>query len=352
MVESQSALKLRLVREAIQHNIHRSRSAKGSPAPSRPSAILFSVWIASALVVASLVYLAVPPQVGSRERAAATDRAPSGAGAGQRVPAVADAASAAAVGAQTASLGSQAPGSEPQHLGRALLPLSVKRIVLDPGHGGAQHGATAESGLAEKDITLDIALRLRRLLKDTPLEVLMTRETDVTISLDQRADYANAQRADLFVSIHINWIPRREIRPIETYFVGPTDDPATLALARKENRESGYSLASYRRLLEKVYTDARRDESHALARAINGELYRSLAQINPAMENRGVKMAPFAVLVGTEMPAILVEVSCLSNEEEVDLLTKAEYRERIAAALVRGIRSYASDLERVGRKEG
>jgi N-acetylmuramoyl-L-alanine amidase len=209
----------------------------------------------------------------------------------------------------------------------------------------------SDSGVTEKEITLDIALRLRQLLEDAQFEVLMTRETDVTLSLERRASFANSNHADLFVSIHVNWIPYRQVRPLETYFVGPTDDPATLRLASVENHDSGYPLAASRRLLAKIFSDARREESQALAQRLNAELYRSLREVNPALENRGVKTAPFAVLVGTEMPAILVEVSCLSNEADVDLLTTADYRDRIAEALLRGIRSYANGLAGVGGKE-
>jgi len=134
--------------------------------------------------------------------------------------------------------------------------------------------------------------------------------------------------------------------------VGPTDDPAVQKLAGAENRESGYSLGAYRRLLERIFIDVRRDESRELARSINAELYRGLSAVNPQLDNRGVKMAPFAVLVGTEMPAILVEVSCLSNAEEVELLTTDAYRARIAASLLQGIRSYSRDLDGVTKKEG
>jgi N-acetylmuramoyl-L-alanine amidase len=142
------------------------------------------------------------------------------------------------------------------------------------------------------------------------------------------------------------------VRPVETYHVGPSDDPAVLKLAGSENRESGYSLGAYRQLLEKIYIDERRGESKAFAAAINTELYRALSAVNPGLANRGVKMAPFAVLVGTEMPAILVEVSCLSNEKEAQLLTTDDYRARIAAALLEGIRSYSRQLDGVAKKEG
>ena len=237
-----------------------------------------------------------------------------------------------------------APLSAPSRINRAVLPLSVKRIVIDPGHGGKQHGAISESGVSEKDITLDIALRLRRLMENGSLEAFMTREADETLPLEKRVAFANANHADLFVSIHVNWMEPREIRPLETYYVGATNDPAVIKLASIENRDSGYSLADYRRVLDKIYLDTRREESHRLAKAINGELYQSLSLINPELENRGVKMAPFAVLIGTQMPAVLAEVSCLSNEDDVKLLTNADYREKIAQALLRGIVSYANNL--------
>jgi N-acetylmuramoyl-L-alanine amidase len=281
--------------------------------------------VAGAFLIASLVYVGLPSKVPSRGWVASADT--------------------------RGSISIESPVPVPRRLDRAVLPLSVRRIVLDPGHGGTQHGARSDSGVSEKEITLDIALRLRRLLTNSSFEVLMTRETDATISLEQRVLFANTNRGDLFVSIHVNWIPRRQVRPLETYYVGPTDDPAALLLASTENRDSGYSLAAYRGLLERIYIDARRDESHALAKSVNTELYRSLSEVNPGLENRGVKMAPFAVLVGTEMPAILAEVSCLSNEADVSLLTKADYRDKIASALLRGIRSYASALDGVGRKE-
>ena len=139
-------------------------------------------------------------------------------------------------------LNSAVPLSTPYRMSRAVLPLSVKRIVIDPGHGGKQHGAISESGVSEKDITLDIALRLRRLMENAPFEVLMTRQTDESLSLEKRVDFANTNNADLFVSIHVNWMEPREIRPLETYYVGATNDPAVIKLAGIENRDSGYSL--------------------------------------------------------------------------------------------------------------
>ena len=153
-------------------------------------------------------------------------------------------------------------------------------------------------------------------------------------------------------------MPRRDMRVLETYYLGPTDDPVVTKLAAQENREAGYGLSEYRLFLEKIYMDTRRDESRRLAKAIHGELHRSVRQFNPMVDDRGVKPAPFAVLIQTKMPAILAEVACLSNDQEVKLLTNDEYKENIAQAILRGVRAYADDLksseERLaknGRKE-
>jgi N-acetylmuramoyl-L-alanine amidase len=216
--------------------------------------------------------------------------------------------------------------------------------VIDPGHGG-EPGATSESGVTEKEITLDVALRLRRLLENGPFEVLLTRETDRRVSLDQRVAFANEHKADLFLSIHVNWMEPHTIRALETYYVGPTDDPATLKLASRENKDSAYALSDYKQILEKIYVDARRDESRVFAKTIQSRLFRSLKPKNPLLQNRGVKTAPFVVLIGTQMPAVLVEISSLSNDGDVELLTKMDYRENIALALLEGIRGYANGFK-------
>jgi len=344
------ATKLRLVREAVRDNVE-GPSRTRPKAEARPRYTLLPVLVCSFLI-ASLVYLAMPPTVPPRISVASAHTA-------KISPVITTPVSITTPGSMTpgnvatsvSSTSSALVRSTPLRPSRAVLPLLVRRIVLDPGHGGAQVGAISDSGVTEKEITLDIARRLRQLLQDAEFEVLMTRETDATLSLERRASFANSNHADLFVSIHVNWIPYRQVRPLETYFVGPTDDPATLRLASAENHDSGYSLAASRRLLAKIFSDARREESQALAQRLNAELYRSLREVNPALENRGVKTAPFAVLVGTEMPAILVEVSCLSNEADVDLLTTADYRDRVAQALLKGIQSYANGLAGVGGKE-
>jgi N-acetylmuramoyl-L-alanine amidase len=253
-----------------------------------------------------------------------------------------------AVAQRTAEL--LVPSTAPTDFNLAVLPLSVRRIVIDAGHGGDQPGAISRTGLAEKDVTLDIALRLRELLKKSPFEVLLTRDTDKTMTLADRVALANSRKADLFVSIHINWMQPRSIRPLETYYVGASDDPQVLQLASMENRQSGYSLSEYRQLLEKVFLDVRRTESHALAKTVDAELYRSLKPLNPKLNDRGAKAAPFAVLVGTEMPAVLAEVSSLSNDEDDKLLRNEQYKQKIAVSLFEGITTYAKNISSSGKR--
>ena len=231
----------------------------------------------------------------------------------------------------------------PESLDLSVFPLPIKRIVLDPGHGGAASGTVA-GGLAEKDLALDIAGRARELLSDR-YRVAMTREADFDVELDRRSGIANRAGADLFVSIHVNWLTRNQTCGVETYYLGPTDDPELTALAERENAEAhSYSLADLRRLLDGVYTQAMQDESRTLANAVQDALFEKLRAANPELRNRGVKSAPFVVLIDAEMAAILAEVSCLSDADEIDRLRENDYLQSIAEALDAGIRSYADSL--------
>jgi len=326
--------KARLLRGAVQDNIDVLQGVRSTRTIRRHRIVRpWMLW--SLLLVAGMAYLTIPVQVTWR-------------GGGQTANS-ASIAQDALVPLADESSAIETALRHPQPLDRAAIPLSIKRIVIDPGHGG-EPGTTAQSGITEKEITLDIALRLRRLAKDSHLEVLLTRDRDRSFSLDKRVAFANENKADLFVSIHVNWMEPQTIRALETYYVGPTDDPATMKLASMENKESAYSLSDYKKILDKIYVDERRDESRTLAKAIQGQLYHSLKPANPLLENRGVRTAPFVVLIGTQMPAVLVEVSCLSNEDEAKLLTKETYRENIALALLQGIRNYATTLNVSSRK--
>lgn len=236
--------------------------------------------------------------------------------------------------------------SAPQPVDAAVFPLAVRKVVLDAGHGGSSMGTRAPLGLVEKELTLDIAERVRRLLERQSFQVVMTREADRDLSLQQRGELANKAAADIFVSIHLNWIENQRSRGVETYYMGPTDDPYLTRLAASENRESGYSMTDMRRLLDRIYAGVRQDKSRKLAETVQSELFQSLGKMSPEIENRGVKSAPFIVLLTTEMPAILAEVSSLSSEEEARLLTKPLYRQYIAEALAKGIRAYAESGEK------
>ena len=224
----------------------------------------------------------------------------------------------------------------------AAFPFAVRRVVLDAGHGGKDAGAQALPSIAEKDITLDIEQRLGKLLRQNGFEVVVTRTDDRQIALRDRARLANTSEGDIFVSIHVNSLRSHTAsHGIETYYLGPTKDPLLTQLAAEENGLSGYSIADLRKLLDRVYADVRRDESHRLAAAVQDQLFANLQTIDPGLENWGVKRAPFVVLVATDMPAVLAEVGCLSNTREAAMLQQPQYRQQIATALFRGIYEYA-----------
>ena len=229
----------------------------------------------------------------------------------------------------------------PKSIDPTLFHLDVKTIVLDAGHGGTDPGALTADGLPEKEIALDVAERLRGKLGGGLFRVVMTREGDETVSLRERARRAREAEGDVLVSIHLNSIPRAGEGGIETYFLGPTDDPVIRQLASTENRSSGYSLSDFRGLLEGVYVDVRQAESRKLAESVQGELVASLRKISPGVGDRGVKSAPFVVLIASEMPGVLAEVSCVSHAEEALLLRDEAFRETIADALARGVRAWA-----------
>ena len=223
-------------------------------------------------------------------------------------------------------------------------------MIVDAGHGGDNLGTSSADGINEKDVTLDIAERVRQLIVQRGFEAVMTRTADETRSLLERAATANRRHGDIFVSIHLNSLRPSSVRGIETYYLGPSDGPEFDAIAAAENRHSGYSLSDIRSLLEKIYTDARRDESRRLAESVQRALVLNLRKTAPAITDRGVKTAPFVVLIATEMPAIVAEVSCLSNQDDARHLNTAEYRQTIAEALVSGIQTFA-DGSRVGATE-
>ncbi len=322
-----SRLKKRLLRGAVDENVRVIRNApRGDLRRRRPLPWTLIGALVALLVASSALWLAI-------ER---LDPAVPEAVAPQRV-----------VGIDTGMDAASALPIRPARVSAQVFPLAVRRVVIDPGHGGTDLGTRTPSGVTEKELTLDIALRLQRRLVAGGFEAPMTRESDSRLLLRERARFANERQADLFVSIHLNWFQDgRANRGIETYYLGPADDPFVTELASAENRESGYAIADVRRLLDSIYADLRQEQSKALATAIQRRLLHSVRQLSSEVRDRGVKSAPFLVLVTTEMPAILAEVASLSNAEEAKLLDQDDYRERIAIALFDGIRAYSQSVAR------
>jgi N-acetylmuramoyl-L-alanine amidase len=317
-------VKRRVLQQAVAENVETIRGLP--PRGARPGHLRFRLWLRRAPLVLIPLTLAGSTYMMTNTPA----------------PAVVRAAAASVVPAPRPPI-VHAEEAVPQieRVTATAFPLAVKRVVLDAGHGGTDPGATTNS-LLEKEITLDIGRRLQVLLELDGFEVVATRDADRTIALKERARVANESHSDIFVSIHVNaLIKHTEARGIETYYLGATNDPKLTQLAAAENTVSGYSIADMRALLDGVYADARRDESHELAQAVQKNLFSTLRKSDPGLENWGVKRAPFVVLVATDMPAVLAEVGCISNEKEAAMLRRPEYRQKIADALFLGIRGYA-----------
>jgi N-acetylmuramoyl-L-alanine amidase len=225
------------------------------------------------------------------------------------------------------------------------LGLGVRTIVIDPGHGGLDPGAIGKSGFQEKEVNLAVALALQKLLKDKAgLDVVLTRESDVNVGLEDRPVIANQKRADLFVSIHSNAHRDRKRGGVETFFLNISPDPAVIELAAKENATSTKNIGEMKTILQKIIQNSKVQESWDLAEAIQRNLVKSLAQDLPSIQNLGVKGGPFWVLIGGEMPSVLVEISHLSNAKEEAKLKTARYRELAAQGIYDGIMEYIRSL--------
>jgi N-acetylmuramoyl-L-alanine amidase len=232
--------------------------------------------------------------------------------------------------------------------------LAKRRIIIDPGHGGHDPGAVGYKGLYEKDVVLDIALKLKKLLLSDPLnEVFLTRETDVFIPLEERTVIANKKNADLFVSIHANASPKRKTRGIETYLLNWTNDVEAMRVAARENAISLKKMKEMQKkmdILEIIKSDLvrenKRDESIKLAHYIQKSMVSTLNNGNNNKEilDLGVKQALFYVLFGARMPSVLVEVSFISNPEEEKLLSQESYRIQIAKAIAEGLNKFSTSI--------
>jgi N-acetylmuramoyl-L-alanine amidase len=226
-----------------------------------------------------------------------------------------------------------------------VLGLKLGRVVIDPGHGGNDVGTHGASGVFEKDITLDVARRLGALLEERlSSEVIYTRSDDTYIALEQRTQIANDHKADLFLSIHVNSSPYHYVAGVETYYLNFTTSKAAMDVAARENASSERSVFDLKDLLQKIALKDKIDESREFATRIESSLYGLSSKANPAGKNRGVKRAPFVVLIGASMPSVLAEIGFLTNMNDEALLKKPEHRQKIAEALYKGIANYAETL--------
>ena len=228
------------------------------------------------------------------------------------------------------------------------LGLKIGRIVVDAGHGGHDTGTIGPNGLMEKDLVLDVALRLGRLL-ETRLgaDVIYTRDDDTFIPLETRTAVANEHQADLFISVHANSSPDPSARGVETYYLNFTSNPDALEVAARENAVSQKSIFELQDLVKKITLKEKIEESHELASDVQQSLYSGLAGKHSTLRDRGVKKAPFVVLIGANMPSILAEISFVSNPTDAEKLETPEYREKIAESLYKGIAKYAGGLSGV-----
>jgi len=241
--------------------------------------------------------------------------------------------------------------AEPSAGGYSLarqLGLGIKTIVLDPGHGGTDPGCVGSGGEKEKDIVLDLCLRLQKLLAGIQgVEVVLTRETDIFIPLENRTVIANQKQSDLFVSVHVNSSLNPQRTGVETFYLNLSLDPDVDQTAARENATSTKSIGQMRDILTKIVQNSKIVESRDLAHKVQGRLVDALSASYSEVRNLGAKGGPFWVLIGSNMPSILVEVSHLSNAREAARLKEEAYRQKIAQGIYDGLVDYMQSLGKV-----
>ncbi|MDQ1326968.1 MAG: hypothetical protein QG641_248 [Candidatus Poribacteria bacterium] len=221
------------------------------------------------------------------------------------------------------------------------LGLKVRTIVIDPGHGGKDPGAMSKSGMCEKNFVLDIAKRLRNLLKAKGYyDIRMTRETDVFVPLEERTDFANQNGADLFVSIHLNASRSSDVRGIETYYLSLANDEESRLTASLENASADRGIRDLASLIGRILKTTKITESRAFASVVQSHL----CQMTKAYD-RGVRRAPFIVLIGANAPSILAELGFISNEQDEKLLNSEEYKDKLAKAIMNSIEDYVRTMD-------
>ena len=249
------------------------------------------------------------------------------------------------------SLESRVPEGEIASLKQAL-GLKVRTIVIDPGHGGHDPGAVGPSGLREKDVNLKIAKRLREKLieegKSFGIEnVYLTRSTDRFIPLEERTAIARKRKADIFISIHCNGAKRKKAHGVETYILGFTDDQTSLQLAARENATTTKGLNELGSTLKQYILSAKKEESQQVAGYVQKSIIKNLSVKYKYVNNKGVKKAPFVVLIGADVPSLLVETSFITNPREEKRLKSEAYIERIVNGIMLGIKRYSLQTQKV-----
>jgi N-acetylmuramoyl-L-alanine amidase len=226
------------------------------------------------------------------------------------------------------------------------LGLKIGRIVIDAGHGGHDTGTIGPTGLMEKDLCLDVALRLGKIIQQRlpGADIVYTRSDDTFIPLEDRTRLANEAKADLFLSIHANSSEDHATRGIETYYLNLKGSGDSMEVAARENAVSQQSIHDLEDLIKKIARTEKIDESREFAEDIQDSLSKRIQRSVKPVKNRGVRKAPFVVLIGADMPSILTEISFLSNPADELLLKKPEYRQRVAEGLYQGVASYLQSL--------
>jgi N-acetylmuramoyl-L-alanine amidase len=229
------------------------------------------------------------------------------------------------------------------------LGLKIGRIVIDPGHGGHDTGTIGPTGLMEKDLCLDVALRLGKIIEQRlpGADVVYTRSDDTFVPLEERTNIANQAKADLFISIHANSSRDHLARGIETYYLNLKGSAEAMEVAARENATAQGGVHDLQDLVLKIARTEKIDESRELAEDIQDSLARRIQKTNKPVKNRGVRKAPFVVLIGADMPSILTEISFLSNPADERLLKKPEQRQKVAEGLYQGVASYLESMNSV-----
>src|SRR6266478_4007168 len=248
------------------------------------------------------------------------------------------------------------PASTPQPTrdGQATLTrtlgLKIGRIVIDAGHGGHDTGTIGPTGLMEKDLCLDVALRLGKIIEQRlpGADVVYTRSDDTFIPLEERTRIANEAKADMFISIHANSSQDTGARGIETYYLNLRGSPEAMEVAARENATDDQGIHELQDLVKQIARTEKIDESKEFAQDVQDSLSKRIQKTARTVRNRGVRKAPFVVLIGADMPSILTEISFLSNPADEKMLKQPEHRQRVAEGIYQGVASYLQSLNSMG----